>query len=149
LAAFFIFHKGVFMRALVVMALCISGGLMLAAKQEVKAAGPPEKAPVQAVMPRQYITPTMAQLEVGERGWINCKALVVDDKHRCWLLKAAHVHDTPADAGSSVEVARTNSGWKVSLHQDYKWKTLPEAGLAADCFPVETLIVVSKKQAKR
>ena len=135
------------MRAFATLLLCVLTGSAGQVNQDDEA--PRNGAPVQAVMPRQYITPTISQLEVGERGWINCKALVVDDRFRCWLVKAAHVHDTAADAGSSVEVARTQAGWRVFIHLDYKWKTIPEAGLATDCYPVGTLTFVAPKQAKK
>ena len=115
--------------------------------------GRPEEEPVrsrggQAVMPRQYITPTVSQLEIGERGWINGKALVVDDKFRCWVVKAAHVHDNPGDAGSYVEIVRTRSGFDVAVHMSYKWKTIPEAGLSSDCYAVETLTFEPMKRQR-
>jgi hypothetical protein len=102
----------------------------------------------QAVMPRKFITPTVAQLEVGEHGYINNKALVVDDKHRCWVVKTAHVHEDQADAGGWTEVLRASSGYQVILHAEYKWKTLPPAGLAEDCFPVESLTDATHKEKK-
>jgi hypothetical protein len=140
--------EDVVMRMSLALALCLCSGVAGQGNQEGTARSK-EIAAVQAEMPRQYITPTVSQLEVGERGWINCKAVVVDDKFKCWLVKAAHVHDNAGDAGSNVEVVRTRAGFDVAVHMSYKWRTIPEAGLAADCFPVKALNFEGKKQAEQ
>jgi hypothetical protein len=134
------------MRPIFAVMVCLCAGLAGRGNPEEQP-GPRESAAAQAVMPRLYITPTVSQMEIGERGWINCKALVVDDKFKCWVVKAAHVHDNSADAGSNVEIVRTRSGFEIAVHMSYKWKTIPEAGLAADCYPVATLAFEVKKQA--
>lgn len=89
---------------------------------------------MQAQLPEQLRIKRLGWFEVGDRGWVECKAMFADASSDLWLDPLAEAL-AAEDKAHKLRVTRAPDGYRVEVHDhDYRWK--PGGGASNGHLPV-------------
>ncbi len=91
----------------------------------------------QALLPKEYLRETLADLKVGEARWIVSWAVVVDEQLRCWLSPDTTTSKGPGGTLDTL-VIRTPSGYNVRVQRVHKWSI---SNISTPHIPITSLML--------